>query len=80
MTSSTYPLLYALDIIEFRYISLLNTTRKIQTYMIVAHTLPRTLSTQTLANEGLQKHLAKFRQDNATYYDINYKEVEIYRR
>lgn len=47
MTNSTYPLLYALDIIEFRYIGLLNTTRKIQTYMIVAHTFTRALSTQT---------------------------------
>lgn len=58
MTSCTYALLYALDtsIIEFRYISLLNTTRKIQPYMIVAHTLPRALSTQNPANEGLQKH------------------------
>lgn len=44
--------------------------------MIVAHTFPRVLST----NEGLQKHFAKFRQDNATYYDINYKEAEIYSR
>lgn len=54
MTSCTYPLLYALDIIEFRYtsISLLNTTRKTQIYMIVAHTFTRALSTQTPLMKG----------------------------
>lgn len=37
--------------------------------MIVVHTFPRALSTQNPANAGLQKYLAKFRQDNATYYE-----------